>query len=83
MKLKSNIHKGCVREEEHWRQKSRSLWLQAREKNTSYFHKQAHGHRQFNTIKEIQEGDRTHNDFPSLKAAAHHHFKDLFTEEGT
>jgi hypothetical protein len=33
------------REEEHWRLKSRSLWIKAGDSNTSFFHKQAQSRR--------------------------------------
>lgn len=33
-----NIHQSIRREEEHWRLKSRSLWLKAGDRNTSFFH---------------------------------------------
>lgn len=39
--LQRNWYKACREEENYWRQKLRSLWLEAGDKNTSYFHKQA------------------------------------------
>ena len=37
--LQKELHKALRREEEYWRIKSRSTWLQAGDKNTSFFHK--------------------------------------------
>jgi hypothetical protein len=37
--LQQHWHKACREEESYWRQKSRSLWLEAGDKNTSFFHK--------------------------------------------
>jgi hypothetical protein len=34
-----NLHSAMRREEEHWRLKSRSLWLRVGDSNTSFFHK--------------------------------------------
>ena len=39
--IQKDLHRACRVEEEYWRQKSRSMWLHAGDKNTSYFHKQA------------------------------------------
>lgn len=73
--LQQNFHKACLQEEEYWRQKSRSLWLKARDRNTSSFHKQAQSRRSFNTIYEIKEDLVTHKDFTSIKGAAFSHFE--------
>ena len=40
--LQKELHRAYKEEEEeYWRYKSRSLWLLAGDKNTSFFHKQA------------------------------------------
>jgi hypothetical protein len=39
------LHHSLCREEEHWRLKSRSLWLKAGDSNTSFFHRQAQNRR--------------------------------------
>ena len=41
-------------EEEHWRLKSKSLWLQAGDMNTSCFHKHAKARQYRNNVKEIK-----------------------------
>ena len=51
--LQKDFHRACRVEEEYWRQKSRSMWLQAGDKNTSYFHKQAEARKHFKTVNEI------------------------------
>jgi hypothetical protein len=47
------LHYSLRREEEHWRLKSRSLWLKAGDSNTSFFHKQAQNRRKKNTVTSI------------------------------
>jgi hypothetical protein len=66
-------------EEEHWRQKSRSLWLQAGDKNTSYFHKQDEARKNFKSVNEIQYQDQMIKDFKGIKKVSHSFFKDLYT----
>jgi hypothetical protein len=55
-------------EEKEWRLKSRALWLQAGDKNTSFFHKQAKARQHRNTVEEIKtaSGDRI-NSFEEIK----------------
>jgi hypothetical protein len=42
------------KEEKEWRLKSRALWLQAGDKNTSFFHKQAKARQHINNVEEIK-----------------------------
>jgi hypothetical protein len=39
--LQRNWHQAYREEEKYWKQKSRSLWLEAEDKNIGLFHKQA------------------------------------------
>jgi len=73
-----NIHQSFRREEEHWRLKSRSLWLKAGDRNTSFFHHQYKARLSRNHINEIKN-DEGHicNKFDQIKLAAENHFKDL------
>jgi hypothetical protein len=80
--LQQSFHKACLLEEEHWRQKSRSLWLKAGDRNTTFFHKQAQARKSYNSIAEIKDGNSTYKDFESIKKAAFNHFQNLYREEG-
>jgi hypothetical protein len=78
--LQRKWHQACREEENYWRQKSRSLWLEAGDKNTSYFHKQAEARKQFKKVTEIQVQSQTITDFEGIKAAAADAFETLYTE---
>lgn len=77
--LQKDFHKASREEEENWRQKSRALWLQAGDKNTSFFHKHAEARKQFKSVKEIHHHDVVVKDFEEIKRAAHDYFKDLYS----
>jgi hypothetical protein len=79
--LQQNFHKAWLAEEEYWRKKSRSLWLKAGDKNSSFFHKQAQARKWSNAILEIKEENITHKDNTSIKRATFLHFKNLYYEE--
>ena len=65
--LQKALHKALRREENYWRIKARCLWLQAGDKNTSFFHKQAESWKNHNTIREIQFQGQTFNNFEEIK----------------
>eukprot|EP00253_Pinus_taeda_P015168 PITA_15168 len=68
-------------EEEKWRTKSRQVWLESEDKNTSFFHKQATARQARNTITAILDSAGTHHvEQADIKEAATEHFKDLLTE---
>jgi hypothetical protein len=81
--LHRKLHSACREEEEYWRQKSRSLWLKAGDKNTNFFHKQAEARKQFNSVKEIHSQNQIVNDFEGIKQVAHLHFKGIYTEDSS
>ena len=55
------------------------LWLQAGDKNTSFFHKQAQARKNHNSISEIQMNDQVIKDFVGIKEAAHSFYKNLYS----
>jgi hypothetical protein len=78
--LQRKWHKDFHEEENYWRQKSRSLWLEAGYRNTSYFHKQAEARKQFKTVTEIQVQNQTIMDLEGIKATTTKAFKELYTK---
>jgi exonuclease III len=78
--LQRTMHQACKEEEGYWQQKSRNLWLEAGDKNTNYFHKQAEARKQFKAVKEIHDQDQVITDFEGIKNASFETFKDLYTE---
>jgi hypothetical protein len=77
--LQKALHRACKEEEEYWCQKSRSLWLQAEDNITSYFHKQSEAQNHFKAITEIQFQGKEIKDFEGIKQVAHDFFKDLYS----
>ena len=71
------------REEENLRLKSRSLWLQAGDKNSAYFHRQCRLRISRNHISNLisSEGAVIKGQV-ELKHAANSHFHQLFFEDG-
>jgi hypothetical protein len=75
--------KALHNEEREWRMKSKSLWLKARDKNTTFFHKQAKARQHRNSIDEIKKVDgEIINSFEEIKTKATSHFKTLYTQDG-
>jgi hypothetical protein len=69
-------------EEEYWRLKSRSLWLEAGDRNTSYFHRQFKAHLSRNHISEITTNDRKLcKGIDQIKAVVVSHFHHLYSKE--
>lgn len=60
--------------------KYRNPWLQAGDKNTVFFHKQAEVCQHFNFGKEITHADTLLTDFEDIKQATHENFKDIYSE---
>ena len=52
-RVKEEINTILYHEEIHWRQRSRSIWLQAGDKNKKFFHQKASQRRQKNNISGI------------------------------
>ena len=70
-------------EEEYWRLKSRSTWLKAGDRNTSFFHKQCRVRISQNHISEIysQSGELVKGN-SKIKHMAEIHFQNLYKEDG-
>jgi exonuclease III len=77
--IQRKYHKICREEETYWRIKSRALWLQEGDKNTSFFHKQAQARTNYNFISEIHWQDQVYTDSEGIKEAAHSYFKNLYS----
>ena len=70
-------------EEEFLRLKSRSLWLQAGDKNIAFFHRQCRARLSRNHISEISNGEgEIIKGHVHLKQATRSHFQLLFQEDG-
>jgi ribonuclease HI/exonuclease III len=77
--LQKQYHKACRDEETHWRMKSRALWLQEGDRNTSFFHKQTQARNNYNSINEIHWQDQLWTDPEDIKEVAHSYFKELYS----
>eukprot|EP00253_Pinus_taeda_P034834 PITA_34834 len=79
VELQKSLHKASRYEEEYWRQKSRNLWLQVSDKNTSFFNKHAEACKQFKNVSEIHSHDAMVKDFEGIKRATFTFFKELYS----
>jgi hypothetical protein len=78
-----NYLRALHNEEKEWRLKSRSLWLQAEDKNTSFFYKQAKERQHKNIMDEIKKSTgEIINSFDEIKKEASCHFKNIYTQDG-
>jgi ribonuclease HI/exonuclease III len=81
IKAQSSTYRSLRKEEEYWRIKSRSLWLKAGDRNTSFFHRQYRARLSRNHISEIKTTEgQVSKGFTQIKAAADSHFRNLFSE---
>eukprot|EP00253_Pinus_taeda_P028873 PITA_28873 len=69
------------REEEEQRQKSRCLWLNSGDKNTTFFHNNLKLRRAANNIDKISVEGRIFSEQEEIKNAASRHFHSLLTAE--
>lgn len=82
--LSSNMHATYKREEEHWRLKSRRLWLQEGDRSTSFFDNQTNAWLHYNQVEAINtEGGRYLIEFKEINNMALKHLKDIYLEEGS
>eukprot|EP00253_Pinus_taeda_P023887 PITA_23887 len=81
-KAQCSAHHTFRKEEEYWRLKSRSLWLKAGDRNTSYFHRQYRARLTRNHIAEIKtpEGSVC-NSYHQIKLAVENYFRNLYRKE--
>jgi len=70
------------KEEEYWRLKSHSLWLETGDRNTSYFHRQFKARLSRNHISEITTNDgKLCKGTDQIKAIVVSHFHHLYSKE--
>eukprot|EP00253_Pinus_taeda_P010854 PITA_10854 len=79
--LYKELYKQNRMEEEEQRQKSRCLWLNSGDKNTSFFHNSLKLRRAGNNIERIKVEDRVLTDQEEIKDAASRHFQTLLTTD--
>ena len=79
-KVKDDINTRLYNDELHWRQRSRSIWLQAGDKDTKFFHQRASQRRRKNHIVGFYDEDgvwRQSNE--GIAIVVERYFLDLFT----
>jgi hypothetical protein len=79
---KCKTYRSFRKEEEYWRLKSRSLWLEAGDRNTSYFHRQFKARLSRNHISEITTNDgKLCKGIDQIKDVVVSHFHQLYSKE--
>lgn len=70
-----------ILKEEHWRLKSRDLWLQEADENSKFFQQYARGRKSINIIWELQDQDgRNENTFVQLADIGVRHFSKIYKD---
>ncbi|XP_059067365.1 uncharacterized protein LOC131858218 [Cryptomeria japonica] len=70
-------HKIIIREEEFWKQRSRSLWLKVGDKNTRFFHMTAMKYKAANRISMLKIGETEMRKDDEIKKEARNFFTSL------
>lgn len=79
-KVKEEINTRLYNDELCWRQRSRSIWLQAGDKNTKFFHQRASQQRRKNHIGGVHDEDRVWKQSDEgIATMAESYFQDLFS----
>ena len=79
-RVKEEINTQLYNDELHWRQRSRSIWLKVRDKNTKFFHQRASQRRRKNHISGVLDNDWVWWEFDvGIATVAEKYFQDLFT----
>ena len=80
LRLKKEISTILMREEQMWKQRSRSLWLQERDNNTRYFHSQAFHRFRRNQIDSLEDANEEFcNDEEGISSILVDYYQKLFT----
>lgn len=80
-KLYSHLCRVNIEEESKWRIKSRQLWLQEGDQNTTFFHKQTTVRRVSNTVSSILDTEgNLQTAQEAIRQVATNHYRDLLTE---
>ena len=83
-KAQFNSFRVFRQEEEYWRLKSRSTWMKAGDRNTSFFHKQYKDRLSQNHISKISSlAGETFKGITQIKQAAEVHFQSMYREDGS
>ena len=78
--VRKEINELLHHEEVFWRQRARSIWLPAGDKNTKFFHQRACQRQRTNHIEGLQDGQGLwHTNYEHLATIAEDHYKELFT----
>ena len=78
--LTTRLEKAFKDEEEFWRQRSRIMWLQAGDRNSSYFHAKTRGRRMRNKFSVIEDAaGRPVYEETEIVNTISQHYSDLFT----
>lgn len=82
--LRKDINELLEKDEIMWKQRARVMWLEAGDRNSSYFHRKASARQTRNNIKGLEDMDGVwQEDEQKIEEIAVSFFKNLFTTKGT
>jgi hypothetical protein len=74
------LEQSFLQEEINWRRKSRALWLQEGDKNTTFFHRIANSNRRSNSISSLMINGEMSPDKEAISTSITQFYQDLYFE---
>ena len=79
--MSKELENTLLRDEIHWQQKSRALWLKEGDSNTQFFHEVANSHRRYNRVETLRIDGALSNDPNKVEEHVVQFYRNLDSEQ--